>query len=480
MKIKRGLVRPWFLWALVLLLAVPPGGIMAQGGNPDGSMTFRQEELDQMLAPIALYPDDLLSQILMAATYPLEVVQAARWVQASSNFRGDQLAMALEQQDWDPSVKSMINFPDVLQMMNERLEWTQVLGDAFLAAQDQVLDTIQRLREKAQAQGSLRTTSQLRVIPDPLTQVIIIEPVDPQVFYVPVYDPMVVYGPWWWPAYRPFFHHPRGVVIPGRFIGFGIGVAIGLPWGYAWGGCDWHHHRVVINTSRNVYLNNQIDRNRYAPHVTIGSGGRGIWAHNPDHRRGIAYRSPAIARQFGRGPLPGADARRGFRGYDQPTPGGGFVPRSNRPEGKQSRVTPSPNLVRPETARPPTPPTRQPREIPGPRVARPEPPRPDPPRPSSVPVQPSRVTAGPASARPEVRRPSPGPGHQDHQGLQGPTAFGGPSPGGQTRQSSNRGHESLSGPKAGTPPSGGSKTPTGGGHPGGGRPGSGPGHERGK
>jgi hypothetical protein len=469
MKIKKGLVWPWFLWALVLLLAVPPGEIMAQGRNSDGSMTFRQEELDQMLAPIALYPDELLSQILMAATYPLEVVQAARWIQASSNLRGDQLAMALEQQDWDPSVKSLINFPDVLQMMNERLEWTQVLGDAFLAAQDQVLDTIQRLREKAQAQGSLRTTSQLRVIPDPQTQVIIIEPVDPQVVYVPVYDPMIVYGPWWWPAYRPFFHYPRGV-IPGRFIGFGIGVAIGLPWGYAWGGCDWHHHRVVINTSRNVYLNNQIDRNRYAPHVTIGSGGRGVWAHDPDHRRGIAYRSPAVARQFGRGPLPGADARRGFWGYDQPAPGGGFVPRSNRPEVQQPRVTPSPNAVRPETVRQPAAPIPQPRETPGQRVARPEPPRP-----SSVPVQPSRVTAGPAPARPEVRRPSPGPGHQDHQGLQGPTAFGGPSPGGQTRQSSNRGHESLSGPKAPNPAPSGPKTPPGGGHPGGG-----PGHERGK
>ncbi len=172
----------------------------------------------------------------MAATYPLEVVQAARWVQANPNLRGDQLASALEQQDWDPSVKSLINFPSILQMMNERLEWTQMLGDAFLAGQDQVMDTVQRLREKAQAQGSLRTTSEQRVIPDPQTRTIVIEPVDPQVIYVPVYDPMVVYGPWWWPAYLPFRYHPRGAVIPGHFIGFGIGVAIGVAWGYAWGG----------------------------------------------------------------------------------------------------------------------------------------------------------------------------------------------------------------------------------------------------
>ena len=206
-------------------------------------------------------------------------------------------------------------------MMSDNLEWTEMIGDAFLAGEDQVMDTIQRLRQKAQSQGYLRSTNELIVDSDPQTREIIIEPYDPEVVYVPVYDPIVVYGPWWWPAYPPFRYYPRGRIIPGRFIGFGSGVRIGVPWGYAWGGCDWHNHRVMINITRNIRLNNRIDRNRYTSHFNIDRGGRGVWVHDPDHRRGVAYRTPDIARQFGRGPLPGSEARRSFRGYDRPARG---------------------------------------------------------------------------------------------------------------------------------------------------------------
>jgi len=282
MKSKRGMCARLLLWSLVLLVAAPPGGIMAQSPDSGGQMIFRQEELDQMLAPIALYPDDLLVQVLMAATYPLEVVRASRWVQANPNLRGGQLAAALEQQDWDPSVKSLANFPSVLQMMNDRLEWTQKLGDAFLAQEDQVMDTVQELRKKAQAEGSLRTTNEQTVIEDPQSQTIVIEPAIPEVVYVPVYDPTIVYGPWWWPAYPPYYYYPRV-----RVIGFGLGVAVGVAWGYAWGGFNWHHHDVVINVTRNVHINNRIDRNRYVHHVTTGSGGQGIWRHDPVHRGGL-------------------------------------------------------------------------------------------------------------------------------------------------------------------------------------------------
>jgi hypothetical protein len=448
MKLKICLCTHCLLWSLVLPMILPPSGIMAQGTETGRQMIFTQEDLDQMLAPIALYPDDLLSQVLMAATYPLEVVQAARWVQANSYLRGDPLAMALEQQNWDPSVKSMVNFPDILQMMNDHLEWMQRLGDAFLAQPDQVMETIQKLREKAQAQGSLRTTSEQRVIYDPQSRGIIIEPADPQVIYVPVYDPMIVYGPWWWPAYPPFYYHPRGVIFSGGFIGFGSGVAIGLPWGYAWGGCDWQHHRVAVNISRNVYINNRIDRNRYAGHVTTGSGGRGVWTHDPEHRRGVAYRTPAIGRQFGRGTLPGAEARQGFRGYDQPAPGGGSVPRSNRPIVQPPQVTSIPSPARSEPF----------------RAAVPQP----------------RVTPSPMPARVERPKQLPGPGHQEIQGMQSHTAFGGLSPGGQTRQDSLRGHESLSGPRPAAPmpavPGPAINRPA----PGGGRPANGPGGQRGK
>jgi len=149
MKTKRAVYARLLLWSLALLLAAPPGGIMVQGQDSGGQPTFMQEELDQMLAPIALYPDELLVQVLMAATYPLEVVEAARWVQANPGLSGDQLAAALEQQDWDPSVKSLVSFPSVLQMLNDRLDWTQKLGDAFLAQQGQVMDTVQKLRQRA-------------------------------------------------------------------------------------------------------------------------------------------------------------------------------------------------------------------------------------------------------------------------------------------------------------------------------------------
>ena len=415
MKGRRGFCIRLLLWSLVLLLAAPPGGIMAQGLSSSGQTIFRQEELDQMLAPIALYPDELLVQVLMAATYPLEVVQAARWVAANPNLRGDQLAASLEQQDWDPSVKSLVNFPSLLQMMNDRLEWMQMLGDAFLAQEEQVMDTVQQLRQRAQAQGSLRTTSEQSVIVDPQSQEIIIEPAAPQVVYVPVYDPMIVYGPWWWPAYRPYYYHPRGVVIRPGFIGFGLGVAVGVAWGYAWGGFNWHHHDVVINVTRNVHVNNRIDRNRYVSHVTAGGGAQGTWRHDPDHRLGVAYRAPAVAQQYGRGPRPGADTRRDFRGYDQ----GGTGRVAQRPSGpavqqpqQQARPAPAPQATQPkvEPPRQPAGPVQEPRVAPSPPVARPEPPR-QPSAPAQQPQQQARPAPAP-QASPEPPRQPAGPVQQ--------------------------------------------------------------------
>ena len=167
---------------------------------------FTQQELDQMLAPIALYPDPLLSQILMASTYPLEVVEASRWSRAHPNLQGDQAVRAAEREDWDPSVKSLVAFPQIITMMDQKLEWTERLGDAFLAQQPEVMGTVQRLRQKAYAAGNLRSNDQLRVVPQ--GQIIVVEPANPRVVYVPYYDPMIVYGPWWWPAYRPVYWAP--------------------------------------------------------------------------------------------------------------------------------------------------------------------------------------------------------------------------------------------------------------------------------
>jgi hypothetical protein len=160
--------------------------------------------------------------------------------------------------------------------------------------------------------------------------------------YVPVYNPTIVYGPWWWPAYPPYYYYPRGAVIAGSVIGFGLGVAVGVAWGYAWGGFNWHHHDVVINITRNVYINNRIDRTRYVSHVSSGRDGQGMWRHDPVHRGGVAYRSPPVAQQFGRGPLPGADARRELRGFDRSGAGRVVAQRPDRPVVQQPRVTTSP------------------------------------------------------------------------------------------------------------------------------------------
>ena len=166
-----------------------------------------------MLAPIALYPDSLLAQVLMASTYPLEVVMAERWVKEKKGLQGDQPNAELDKQNWDPSVKALVPFPQVLAMMSEKLEWTEKLGDAFLDQQAAVMDTIQKLRQKAQETGNLKSGNEQKVMTEGNT--IVIEPTNPQVIYVPVYDPFIVYGPWWYPAYPPFWCYPYGYAVAG-------------------------------------------------------------------------------------------------------------------------------------------------------------------------------------------------------------------------------------------------------------------------
>jgi hypothetical protein len=304
-----------FTKALAIFLAfllLAPQAVVAQSESKE--KPFKQEELDQLLAPIALYPDSLLAQIFMASTYPLEVVQAGKWTKANQNLKGDALAAALEKQDWDPSVKSLVNFPQVLDMMNEKLDWTQKLGDTFLAHQKEVMDTVQKLRAKAEAQGNLKTTDQQKVVVEKETQTIIIESANPQVVYVPTYNPTVVYGTWWYPAYPPYYYYPPGYAAGAAFISFGVGVAIGAAWGYAWGGCNWGHNEVNININRNTNINNNIDRSKYQNKVTTGQGGRGEWKHDPEHRKGVSYKDQATAQKFDRGASKNVQSREAFRG----------------------------------------------------------------------------------------------------------------------------------------------------------------------
>jgi hypothetical protein len=296
------------VWLMIVLLAVPVTTLGQQAATPS---VFKQEELDQILAPIALYPDALISQILIASTYPLEVVEADRFAKQNTTLKGDALTKALEAETWDPSVKSLVNFPQVLTMMSDKLDWTQKLGDAFLAQEKAVMDTVQSLRAKAQAAGNLKTTKEQKVIVQ--EKDIVIEPANPQVVYVPTYNPTVVYGAWPYPAYPPYYFYPPGYVAATSAFAFASGVALGAAWGYAWGSCNWHGGNIKYNYNQNININNNINRNWHGSQSSANA--QGNWQHNAEHRKGVPYRDQATAERFNRAGTPqGAQSREAFSG----------------------------------------------------------------------------------------------------------------------------------------------------------------------
>jgi len=299
---------------LIIGLLALPIEIMAQGQGGPPPPAFQQAELEQILAPVALYPDDVLSQVLMASTYPLEIVEADRWVKQNSSLKGNALAAALEKQGWDPSVKSLVNFPQVLAMMSDKLEWTNKLGNAFLSQQPDVMKAVQTLRRKAKDAGNLTTTKEQKVIVEKET--IIIQPASPQVIYVPTYNPVVVYGAWPYPAYPPYYHYPPGYVAAASAFSFAAGVAVGAAWGYAWGNCNWHGNNVNVNVNKNITINNNINRNVYAKQYHGGA-----WQHDPSHRQGVAYHDSATARRYGQTGARPTGAQRETRGYGAPGEG---------------------------------------------------------------------------------------------------------------------------------------------------------------
>src|SRR5690348_5408782 len=258
--------------AIIFLASITATPVLAQS-QPPASPPETAAQLDQLMAPIALYPDELVGDILMASTYPLEVVQAARWVQDPKNakLKGDRLTAALQSQDWDPSVKSLVPFPSILGMMNDRLDWMQKTGDAFLSRQAEVMDAVQRLRRQAQAAGTLKSTPQ-QVVTDQ-NQTITIEPANPNVVYPPVYDPTVVYGAWPYPDAPPYYFPPPADFafgapdFPGWWWGPVVEIGFFEPfWG--WGHCDWHHHRIHIDRDR-------FDRLESSRHSISGD----TWSH---------------------------------------------------------------------------------------------------------------------------------------------------------------------------------------------------------
>ena len=289
-------------WMIIAMLFIPSGIPAQDFEQPEQTDRFRKEELDQMLAPIALYPDSLIAQILMASTYPLEVVQAGRWVQQDKTLTGDALDDALKEKSWDPSIKSLCHFPDVLFAMSDKLDQTRKLGDAFLSQKNDVMATIQQLRRKAEKQGNLKTTKEQKIIHE--DDAIRIEPAVRQVVYVPVYDPLYVYGPWWYPAYPPYYwYYPPGVIISGGFITFGPRFFIGIDL-FSWSWFDWHGHYIYIDVHK---------ARRFHRFPNRHYSDRYFWRHDPVHRRGVAYRDRRTSERFGRKPsrrtAPGPEMR---------------------------------------------------------------------------------------------------------------------------------------------------------------------------
>jgi hypothetical protein len=299
-------------FAVTTCLSIENAAAQQAAASEADKPPLKQEELDQLVAAIALYPDALVSQVLMASTYPLEVIDADRWAKKNASLKGDALAKALEEQTWDASVKSLVNFPQVLTQMSEDLEWMTKLGDAFIGQQKQVMDTVQSLRAKAEEAGNLKTNDQqtVEVQKEGGTQVIVIESKDPDVIYVPVYDTKVVYGPWPYPTYPPYYYYPPAYAPGTALLSFGVGVACGLAWGYAWGHCNWGHSDVNINVNQNFNRNTNINRNN------VNAGNRnGQWQHDSSHRKGVAYRDQATSQKFGKSGSPSAvQSREQFRG----------------------------------------------------------------------------------------------------------------------------------------------------------------------
>lgn len=301
----RGLTRLSRVFALGLVLLF---GLLSSAWSQDA--VFKDEELDQMLAPIALYPDSLLSQLLMASTYPADVKDAAAWSKAHPDAKGDAAVKQVENQPWEPAVQSLVAFPQVLAMMAAKPDDVQRLGDAFLADPGRVMDRVQVLRKKAEQAGNLKSNEQQKVTveTEASKQYIVIQPAQPQTVYVPVYQPTVVYGTWGYPSYPPYYWAPPPYYYPGAaFVGGMLwGVAIGGIYNSAWGGFGWGRGDVDININR--YNNVNVNRPR--------TGNNNGFTHNPDRRRDVPYRDNKSREQFAKKPLDGAKDREAYRGKD--------------------------------------------------------------------------------------------------------------------------------------------------------------------
>ena len=268
-----GFLKRALLVAMIVML-VPFGALSQETANP--GKVYSQAELDQMLAPIALYPDALLAQLLVASTFPTQIAEADRWLKHNAGLTGDKLNSALDTMDWDLSVKALAPFPQVLAMLAQQAAWSQNLGQAFLAQESDVMASIQRLRSKASAAGNLQNNEQQKVVVK--GEAVEIVPANSEVVYVPRYDPAVVYGAWSWPEFPPAVYYPVFPVVDVAVGAFGFwgAVAVGPVWGWGWGSWDWGGGFMNVNVNRNVNINSSTNINRnFSTADARNVGGRG-------------------------------------------------------------------------------------------------------------------------------------------------------------------------------------------------------------
>jgi len=411
-----GLARAFVL----ALLWLVPCGLSAQttpSTSTPSQQLLKPAELEQLVAPIALHPDPLLAEMLMASTYPLEVVQADRWAKANKGLKGDALTNALAKQGWDDSIKSLVQVPEVLNMMSEQLEWTQKLGDAVLAQQEDLMDAIQRLRVRARDNGKLETTKQqtVTVLAEGDKQYVAIEPASPNEIYVPYYEPSVVYGEWPYPDYAPYYFAP-----PYGYIGAGL-LTAGIAFGTAalvrhafWGNCNWRGRHVTTLPSRSL---TNVDRGR--------------WQHNPDHRHGVRYNNADVRQKFAKTDIQaGRQARQDFRGKDgQRVLDPGARPGGDRGPGSVDR--PGAGAVPKQL------PSASPKAKAGPKAA---------PKAGAQPAQRPAQKAAPKPAQKAAQRPA----QQSQRAAQRPsqprrdTTYSHVQPRAKVQSHANRGRQSMS------------------------------------
>jgi hypothetical protein len=297
--------RSWGCLALPLVIALALLFVRAPAAYGEETEVFTQAELDQMLAPIALYPDVLISQVLIAATYPLEVVEAARWSRANPDLAGEEAVDAVFERDWDLSVKALTAFPQLLRRMDDDLTWTRRLGDAFLLQEEQVMDTIQELRRRADAAGTLNDLDKLQVRRD--REVIFIESPSTRVVYVPYYNTRVVYGPWWWDAYPPIYWGPTYGYYYTTGIVWSRGVVVSPIFYYRTS--DWYRRQVVVV---HHYHHHHYYRQPVSRTIVTRTDEYPRWRHDVTHRRGVAYNNDRLAHEHGRASSSGVVDRRTF------------------------------------------------------------------------------------------------------------------------------------------------------------------------